>query len=145
MSRDADPDRERAPVDAGPEEHKVFVGGISWHMNDRELMRSESGFPAQSFPTHRRFSSKADGTSICAAFDKYHPVDARVMLDKITNRSRGFGFVTFNDKALMEKAVAEMHEVNIENRKISVTKAIPQSETAPGTPAAALARGGRDR
>lgn len=67
------------------------------------------------------------------------------MLDKITNRSRGFGFVTFNDKALMEKAVAEMHEANIENRKISVTKAIPQSETAPGTPAAALARGGRDR
>lgn len=82
---------------------------------------------------------------IGAAFDKYHPVDARVMLDKITNRSRGFGFVTFNDKALMEKAVAEMHEANIENRKISVTKAIPQSETAPGTPAAALARGGRDR
>lgn len=81
-----------------------------------------------------------------AAFEKYRPADARVMLDKITNRSRGFGFVTFNDKALMEKAVAEMHEVTIENRKISVNKAIPQSETAPGTPAAALARGGsRDR
>ena len=80
-----------------------------------------------------------------AAFEKYRPVEARVMLDRITNRSRGFGFVTFNDKSQMEKAVAEMHEANIENRKISVTKAIPQSETAPGTPAAALARGGRDR
>lgn len=50
MSRDADPDNDRAPVDAGPEEYKVFVGGISWHMNDRELLRSTRQAWAANFP-----------------------------------------------------------------------------------------------
>ncbi len=146
MSRDADADNDRAPVDAGGEEYKVFVGGISWHMNDRELLRSMSAEQLSKLRQCHLLSFQASHTAcVLAAFEKYRPIDARVMLDKITNRSRGFGFVTFGDKALMEKAVAEMHQADIENRKISVTKAIPQSETAPGTPAAALARGGRDR
>jgi RNA recognition motif-containing protein len=76
-----------------------------------------------------------------AAFKEFHAIDARVMLDRQTQRSRGFGFVHFAAKEDMEDAVHGLHGTEIDSRKISVTRAIPQSETAPGTPAAALARG----
>lgn len=35
---------------------KVFVGGISWHMDDRELKKSESVFP--STPSRPSFSGE---------------------------------------------------------------------------------------
>jgi len=63
------------------------------------------------------------------------------MLEKHSQRSRGFGFVWFADEASREAAIAKLHGTNLEGRKISVTKAIPQSQTAPGTPADALRRG----
>ncbi|BDA45488.1 probable cold-inducible RNA-binding protein at N-terminal half [Coccomyxa sp. Obi] len=116
-------ERER---DRSPEKHsdfKVFVGGISWHTTDQELADT--------------FTKYAQG-----------PVDARVMLDRITNRSRGFGFVTFENKEDMEECIAKLHATELDGRKISVTKAIPQSDIAPGAPASAIHggyRGGRDR
>ena len=64
---------------------------------------------------------------------------AAVMLDKMTNRSRGFGFVTFDTEKDLMDSIASMHDSDLDGRKISCTKAIPQSETAPGTPASALA------
>lgn len=67
------------------------------------------------------------------------------MVDKVTGRSRGFGFVIFSNKDDMEQARLKMHDTDIDGRKVSVTKAIPQSQTAPGTPAAALTGGRRDR
>ena len=78
-----------------------------------------------------------------AAFRKYGASDARVMLDRVTSRSRGFGFVHFPNKEDMEEAIEKMHDTEIDGRKISVTRAIPQDSVQPGTPAAAL--GKRDR
>lgn len=48
MSRD---DAPRENGRDGPEqEHKAFVGGISWHMNDRELKDSRSRRPQRENP-----------------------------------------------------------------------------------------------
>ena len=62
------------------------------------------------------------------------------MLDRVTNRSRGFGFVHFNNKEDMDEAVEKMHETELDGRKISVNRAIPQDSIQPGTPAAAIGR-----
>ena len=42
---------------------------------------------------------------------------------------------------MLQAAIKEMHDSELEGRKISCNRAIPQSETAPGTPASALADG----
>lgn len=62
------------------------------------------------------------------------------MLDRVTQRSRGFGFVHFGNKEDMTEAIEKMHEAEIDGRKISVTRAIPQDSIQPGTPAAALGK-----
>lgn len=112
--------------DAPKSEFKAFVGGLSWQMKDTDLKE---------------------------AFGKFEPVDATIILDKHTQRPRGFGFVFFKDKLGMEDAIRDMHEKELEGRKISVVRAVPQDQTKPGTPAAALGGGagarsgsfGRDR
>lgn len=65
------------------------------------------------------------------------------MIDRNTGRSRGFGFVIFKDRESLDEAVRKMHDTDCEGRPISVRHAIPQEQTAPGTPAAALAAGRR--
>lgn len=54
--------------------------------------------------------------------------DAVVIMDKMTNRSKGFGFVTFENDADADKAVAEMNGSSIEGRKITVNEARPMEE-----------------
>lgn len=65
------------------------------------------------------------------------------MADKVTGKSRGFGFVYFADEKGLRSAIDGQHGTEWEGRRISVTRAIPQNETAPGTPASVLT-GGRD-
>ncbi len=87
----------------------------------------------------------------CTAFEQYgkEPMEGHVMLDKATGRSRGFGFVTFANKEDMDECIAKLHGTELDGRKISVTRAIPQSEIAPGAPVGRggsySGGGGRDR
>ena len=81
--------------------------------------------------------------NLLAEFREFGAVGARVQLDRATGRSRGFGFVMFADEKGLRDAIAAMDKTDVDGRRISVTRAIPQNETAPGTPAAALQRGSR--
>lgn len=56
-------------------------------------------------------------------------VDAVVISDKYTQRSKGFGFVEFADEAAAQKAVAEMNEKEVEGRNLVVNVARPPKES----------------
>lgn len=63
------------------------------------------------------------------------------MIDRKTGRSRGFGFVFLNENASTQDAINNMHGAIVDGRKISVTRAVPETQTMPGTPAPLLAAG----
>ena len=52
-------------------------------------------------------------------------VDAVVISDKFSGRSKGFGFVTMKDEAAAEKAVQAMDGKELEGRAIKVNVARP--------------------
>jgi len=54
------------------------------------------------------------------------------MLDRNTQRSRGFGFVIFRDREGLDAAIREKHDAELEGRRVSVKAAIPQDQIPPG-------------
>ena len=77
--------------------NKLFVGGLSWNTDDEGLR--------QAFATH--------GTV----------TDAKVITDRDTGRSRGFGFVTMGDAATAAEAVRAMDGTTLDGRNIRVNEA----------------------
>jgi|SRR6478736_2247830 RNA recognition motif-containing protein len=62
-------------------------------------------------------------------FEEYGEVtSAKIITDKFTNRSRGFGFVEMTDDTAAEKAIAELNGASVDGRTISVTVARPREE-----------------
>ena len=53
---------------------------------------------------------------------------AKVATDRETNRSRGFGFVTFADEANNQKAVDELDGKDLDGRAINVSLARPRED-----------------
>lgn len=76
---------------------KVFVGGLSWNTNDQGLR---------------------------TAFEPYGTVtDAKVISDRDTGRSRGFGFVTFADSSQASAAIGKMNGRELDGRTLNVNLA----------------------
>lgn len=76
---------------------KVFVGGLSWNTQDDGLRQ---------------------------VFEQYGSVsEARVIKDRDTGRSRGFGFVTFDEGDSADKAIQEMDGRELDGRTIKVNEA----------------------
>ena len=53
---------------------------------------------------------------------------AKVINDKFTGKSRGFGFVEMSDSAAAEKAISELDNAAVDGRNIKVTEAKPREE-----------------
>ncbi len=76
---------------------KLFVGGLSWNTTDDTLR---------------------------TAFEKFGPVtEAKVINDRETGRSRGFGFVTFESADAAQQAVQETDGQEIDGRQVRVNEA----------------------
>jgi RNA recognition motif-containing protein len=76
---------------------KLFIGGLSWDTTDEGLR---------------------------GAFEKFGEiVEARVIADRDTGRSRGFGFVSFADDAAANRALEEMNGTELDGRNIRVDEA----------------------
>lgn len=66
-------------------------------------------------------------------FSDYGEVtSAKVIMDRETNRSRGFGFVEMSDDAAGEKAIKELDGATVEGRAIRVSVAKPKEERGGG-------------
>jgi RNA-binding protein Musashi len=78
-----------------------------------------------------------DSAGLKEIFEEFGPVvDAIVMVDQVTNRSRCFGFVTFeNGSQGAQKAIAQQ-PLNIEGRSVEVKLATPKAEQRRAPPAA---------
>jgi len=76
----------------------IYVGNISWGMNDQDL--------------ENLFAEHGTVTS------------AKIITDRMTKRSRGFGFVEMSDGA--EAAIAALNEAEVEGRKLVVNESRPK-------------------
>ncbi|XP_026659344.1 glycine-rich RNA-binding protein RZ1A [Phoenix dactylifera] len=85
------------------EEYRCFIGGLSWSTTDGNLKD---------------------------AFEKFgHLTEAKVVVDRFSGRSRGFGFVTFDEKNAMEEAIEAMNGIDLDGRAITVDRAQPQGSS----------------
>ena len=62
-------------------------------------------------------------------FAEYGEVtSAKVIMDKFTSRSKGFGFVEMTDDAAAQKAITELDGAMVDGRSIKVNVAKPKEE-----------------
>jgi len=62
-------------------------------------------------------------------FEEYGEVSSvRVITDKFTGKSKGFGFVEMANEVEAKKAIDELNGGELENRKIVVNEAQPKTE-----------------
>lgn len=86
---------------------KIYVGNISWSTTDQQLAEDFSSF----------------GTI----------TEAKVVMDRETNRSKGFGFVTFESDEAAEKAITTMDGQSVGGRNIRVSVAQDRPRQPRGT------------
>lgn len=78
---------------------KLFVGSLPWAVNDQELEDIFKGF----------------GTIL----------SAKVIMDRESGRSKGFGFVEFEDDAAAKEAIEKLNGSDLQGRTIVVSEARP--------------------
>uniref|UniRef100_A0AB39A366 Glycine-rich RNA-binding protein 1A n=1 Tax=Medicago sativa TaxID=3879 RepID=A0AB39A366_MEDSA len=78
-------------------EYRCFVGGLAWATDSEALEK---------------------------AFSQYGEIiDSKIINDRETGRSRGFGFVTFADEKSMRDAIEGMNGSDMDGRNITVNEA----------------------
>jgi RNA recognition motif-containing protein len=85
---------------------KLFVGNLSFNTTENDLQAA--------FAAH--------GTV----------VEANLMMDRMTGRSRGFAFVTYSTPEEAQKAIEAMNGAQLDNRALTVNIARPKEERPRG-------------
>lgn len=76
------------------------------------------------------------------AFAPYGDVaSAKIINDRDTGRSKGFGFIEFNDDEAARKAMSALNGSDLRGRALTVNEARPQAER----PRGGMGGGGRER
>ena len=57
---------------------------------------------------------------------------AKIVIDKLTNRSRGFGFVEMADSAAAQEAINSLNGSNFEGKALVVNEARPKTDSQGG-------------
>lgn len=96
---------------------KLYVGGLPYSTTDRQL--------EEVFSEHGTVES------------------ANVITDRMTGRSRGFGFVEMNSEEEAEAAMKALDSTQMEGRTIKVDEAKPRRESRGGGGFGGSSRGGR--
>ena len=66
-------------------------------------------------------------------FEEYGTVSsAKVITDRMSGRSRGFGFVEMEDNAQGQKAIEELNQCEYDGKVINVNVAKPRTERSGG-------------
>lgn len=72
---------------------------------------------------------KVTENDLLDVFEEYGTVnDTKVITDKFTGRSKGFGFVTMENDDEARKAISELNGANYENRDMVVNEAREKSD-----------------
>jgi RNA recognition motif-containing protein len=80
----------------------IYVGNLSWSMTDDDLSN---------------------------LFSKYGTVSsAKILKEKNTGRSKGFGFVEMEDDDAAKTAIATLNESEVQGRKLIVNESQPRPE-----------------
>ena len=82
---------------------KLYIGNLPWSMNNDSLR------------------------DLFAQYGEV--VEAIIISDRMSGRSKGFGFVTFATEEQAKAAIDAMHEQEVEGRKIIVNVAKPREES----------------
>ena len=85
---------------------KLFVGGLPWAVTDGEMNDAFAPYGAI--------------------------ISAKVITDKMTGRSKGFGFVEFENDADADKATAALNGSDLGGRSITVNEARPMTDRPRG-------------
>jgi RNA recognition motif-containing protein len=80
----------------------IYVGNLSYQLSSEELRDAFAQFGEVS--------------------------SANVVMDKLTGRSKGFGFVEMPDRARAEEAIKQLDGKDLKGRAVRVNEARPRSE-----------------
>ncbi len=84
----------------------IYVGNLSWQMTDEDLR---------------------------TLFEQYGSVtSAKIVKDKVSGRSKGFGFVEMPDDGEAQNALSSLYESEVLGRKIIVNEAQPKPSNGGG-------------
>jgi RNA recognition motif-containing protein len=74
-------------------------------------------------------SYKASENDLGNLFSQYGEVTSvKIMTDKFTGRSKGFGFIEMSDNSAANKAIEALHQTDFKERKLIVNEARPREE-----------------